>query len=287
MRSTLAAPRSALRVLLALAWRESRTARRRLLLYMSSIALGVAALVAIDSFASNVAQSARTQSRALLGGDLSFGRNSPMPKPVSAWLDSLAERGAPVARQVTFASMGLVPRTGGTRLVQVRAVSASLPLYGEVTTQPAGRWAQLQTGPHALVDRSLLVALDADVGDTLVLGYTRFAIIGALENVPGDPGIAAVLGPRVYIPERYLAETHLLGFGARARSTSRSWRCRRRRRARSCATCASASIRSACARARWPTRSVVSRARSIGSPTSCRSSASSRCCWAAWVWRAA
>jgi len=42
------------RALLSLAWRESRTARRRLLLYMSSISLGVAALVAIDSFASNV-----------------------------------------------------------------------------------------------------------------------------------------------------------------------------------------------------------------------------------------
>src|SRR5207249_4032430 len=115
-----------------------------------------------------------------------------------------------------FASMALVPRAGGTRLVQVRAVSAAHPLYGTVTTQPAGRWAQLQAGPHALVDRSLLVALDAHVGDTLVLGYGRFAITGTLENVPGDPGIAAVLGPRVYIPARYLAETHLLGFGSRA-----------------------------------------------------------------------
>ena len=47
-------PSPALAPLLRLAWRESRTARRRLLLYMSSISLGVAALVAIDSFASNV-----------------------------------------------------------------------------------------------------------------------------------------------------------------------------------------------------------------------------------------
>ena len=61
------------RALLSLAWRESRTARRRLLLYMSSISLGVAALVAIDSFASNVTESVREQSRALLGGDVAFG----------------------------------------------------------------------------------------------------------------------------------------------------------------------------------------------------------------------
>jgi hypothetical protein len=37
------APRASVRTLLGLAVRESRTARRRLLLYMSSIALGVAA----------------------------------------------------------------------------------------------------------------------------------------------------------------------------------------------------------------------------------------------------
>ena len=44
--------------LLRLAWRESRTARRRLLLYMSSISFGVAALVAIDSFSEIVTRSA-------------------------------------------------------------------------------------------------------------------------------------------------------------------------------------------------------------------------------------
>jgi putative ABC transport system permease protein len=201
---------------MALAWRESRTARRRLLLYMSSIALGVAALVAIDSFASNVAQSARSQSRALLGGDLSLQKNGPLPKQVNGWLDSLITAGTPVARQTTFASMGLVTRTQKTRLVQVRAVSARYPLYGVVTTQPAGRWTQLQSGPNALVDQSVLVSLDAQVGDTLVLGYGRFVITGALETVPGDPGIAAALAPRVFIPERFLAETQLLGFGARA-----------------------------------------------------------------------
>ena len=58
--------------LLGLAWRESRYTRRRLLLYMSSISLGVAALVAIDSFAGNITRSVREQSRALIGGDIVF-----------------------------------------------------------------------------------------------------------------------------------------------------------------------------------------------------------------------
>ena len=47
--------------LMGFAWRESRSTRRRLLLYMSSISLGVAALVAIDSFAGNINRSVREQ----------------------------------------------------------------------------------------------------------------------------------------------------------------------------------------------------------------------------------
>ena len=62
------------RMLASVAWRESRTARRRLLLYMSSISLGVAALVAIDSFSENTIRSVHEQSRALLGGDVMGGR---------------------------------------------------------------------------------------------------------------------------------------------------------------------------------------------------------------------
>lgn len=202
--------------LLRLAWRESRTARRRLLLYMSSISLGVAALVAIDSFAGNVTRSVREQSRALLGGDLSFSSRAAFPPVADSIIDSLQAAGYPVARVTTFASMALVGRTAGTRLVQVRAVTARYPFYGTITTEPAGQYPRLQQGAHALVDISILSSLNARVGDSLSLGYGRFEIIGTLVNVPGDPGVAAALGPRVFIPARFVPETQLLGFGSRA-----------------------------------------------------------------------
>src|SRR6478735_9692908 len=110
--------------LLRLAWRESRTARRRLLLYMSSISLGVGALVAIDSFASNTQRSVREQARALLGGDISLTTRLPnYPKPVIYALDSLNHEGVKLAQVSTFGSMALIERTGHTRLSQVRAVT--------------------------------------------------------------------------------------------------------------------------------------------------------------------
>ena len=227
--------------LLSLAWRESRSTRRRLLLYMSSISLGVAALVAIDSFAANINRSVRAQSRALVGGDVSFSARQGWSKETNALLDSLARTGVTFARQMTFASMATAPLRaapaagppapspsghdttlaasapgGATRLAQVRGVTESYPLYGEVTTSPAGRWGVLQERPVALVDPSLLIALDVAVGDTLQLGYGRFEIAGSLVNVPGDPGMAAAIGPRIYIADKYIASTRLLTFGSRA-----------------------------------------------------------------------
>ncbi len=203
-------------MLARLAWRESRTARRRLLLYMSSISLGVAALVAIDSYSSNVQDSIAAQSRALLGGDINLRARNGFTPALDSLLDSLAAAGIPSARVTSFASMATASRSGGTRLAQVRAVSAGYPFYGEVVTEPANTWGALHEGANAYVDPSLLIGLDAQVGDTLVVGFARFVIRGALTNVPGDPGIAATIGPRIFIPERYLAQTQLLGIGSRA-----------------------------------------------------------------------
>ena len=202
--------------LLRLAWRESRTARRRLALYMSSIAFGVAALVAIDSFAGNVTRSIREQSRTLLGGDMALQARAAFPAVVDTLLDSLRADQIATSRVTTFASMALAEPSGGTRLVQVRAVSPGYPFYGVIETVPAQGWARVHTAPIVFVDPSLLVALNASVGDSLRLGQKMFQIAGTLGNVPGDAGITAVIGPRVYLSDTWLDATALLTFGSRA-----------------------------------------------------------------------
>jgi putative ABC transport system permease protein len=202
--------------ILSLAWKESRTARRRLLLYMSSISLGVASLVAIDSFASNTQRSVREQARALLGGDIALSARQDFPKAIVDSMNGLRRQGVRVAELTTFASMALVQRTGATRLAQIRGVTHGYPFYGDIVTAPADQWARLQSGHYALVDPSLLYALHARIGDTLSLGFARFIILGTLVSVPGDIAVSSAIGPRVYIPSQYLDETSLLLFGSRS-----------------------------------------------------------------------
>lgn len=184
---------------------------------MSAISLGVAALVAIDSFSLNVTRSIKEQSRALLGGDIAFTSRRPMSTEQKAIIDSVQKKTkAELARVTTFPSMALVQRSGKTRLVQVRAVTPNFPFYGVITTTPANRWRLLQAGAFALVDPSLLVALNAHIGDTVSLGMMRFVIGGTLKDVPGTPGVAEIIGPRVFIGEKYLPFTQLLVFGSTA-----------------------------------------------------------------------
>ena len=202
--------------LFRLAWRESRTARRRLLLYMSSISLGVAALVAIDSFAANVQRSIKEQSRTLMGGDVNLRARQFFTPAADSLLDSLATAGFPYAKVTSFASMASAQPSGNTRLTQVRAVTEGFPFYGEVLTEPADQWTALHAGRRVMVDPSLLIGLDAQIGDSLQIGFARFEIRASITNIPGDPGIAATIGPRLFISATHLAETGLLGLGARA-----------------------------------------------------------------------
>ena len=202
-----------------LAWRESRSPRRIALL-VASVTAGVAAHVAIEGFTANLVDSVREQSQALLGADLALGSANAFSPAAEATLDAIAAQAGPAtarARTTSFSAMSYVSRTAGTRLVQVVAVEGGYPFYGEMKTDPPGEWARLAVGGGVVVDPSLLLALEARVGDTLALGEGRFTIRAAVLNVPGDVGVRTAFGSRVFMASRDVAATRLLGVGARAR----------------------------------------------------------------------
>jgi putative ABC transport system permease protein len=207
---------TALGFVVRMAAREVRASPRRLLLLTTSVAVGVAALVAINSFTANLRDSVHRQAQELLGADLSLESRAKLPPSAEAAIDSLVARGAEAARLTNFSAMAYVPRTDGTRLVQVSAIEGGYPFYGRIVTDPAPAWSELQRGRHVIVDPSLLTALRARVGDTLALGEARFVISASVVSAPGNTGVRAAFGPRVFLPARYLEETRLLGFGARA-----------------------------------------------------------------------
>lgn len=195
-----------------MAWRDSRRSRSRLLLFTASIVLGVAALVAINSFDGNLREDIEGEAKELLGADLRIRSNQAFSDSALTFMDSL---GGIQAKERYFASMVYFPKTEGTRLVQVRALEGDFPFYGEIETVPGEASRSFMQGRKALVDQGLMVQYDVEVGDSVKVGKLMFEISGKLLRVPGQNGITATVAAPVYIPMAFLDETGLVQKGSR------------------------------------------------------------------------
>lgn len=189
-----------------MAWRDSRSSRARLLLFSSSIIIGIAALVAIGSFGQNLKEAVENQARGLLGADLVLTSRDPLTPEAEKLVDSI---GGKRIRETLFSSMVYFPNSSGTRLVQVRAQEPGFPFYGELETDPPSAAVDFQKG-GALVEESLLIQYGAKVGDPVRVGELTLPITGAVRKVPGETAIFATIAPRVFIPLSRLGETKLV-----------------------------------------------------------------------------
>src|SRR5690554_2451076 len=198
--------------LLKMAWRDSRTNKGRLMLFMSSIVLGIGALVAINSFGTNLRSQIENEAKELLGADLEVSSRTPITDEVRQRFDSLNFR---LSEEISFASMAYFPETDGTRLVNVRAVEEEFPFYGKIITKPENGNAGFTQDHNALVDQTLMLQFDADRGDTIKIGDVNFKIAAAILKVPGQSAITTTVAPPVFIPLSSMSETGLLQLGSR------------------------------------------------------------------------
>ncbi|MDE2981916.1 MAG: FtsX-like permease family protein [Gemmatimonadota bacterium] len=201
---------------LRMARRQWRASLRRLGVYMASIAVGVAALVALHSFRNDVVRSIQAENRTLLGGDVRIGANRPLPDSVTAIVDSLVAGGAEAARVTGLLSMALAEENGRTRLVQLRGVEPGFPYHGRVTTDPPGLWGEL-AGGAVLVDPALLAQMNIGAGGVVRLGSADFVVAGTVAGLPTDVGFQTATGPRVFVAHERLPATGLLGTGSLSR----------------------------------------------------------------------
>ncbi len=206
-----------LRFVAAMLRREARASRRPFVLYGSCMALGIASLVGLHGMRATTENAVDTQSKRLLGGDLRVESRAPITGEEIEPLLEFESRPDTASTQVTrFGSMAFASASGRSRLVDVQAVESSFPLYGQVESKPPARFVDLHTSraPSALVDPSLLVQLDTQVGAALKLGEVEFEIVGTITRAPGGFGMQTQIAPRVLIADRYLDATRLIRPGS-------------------------------------------------------------------------
>ncbi len=196
-----------------MAWRDSRRNRSRLLLFISSIVIGIAALVAINSFSENLQRDINSEAKTLLGADLIVQGDEPAGDSTMQLLDSIGYTAK--AHTISLVSMAYFPKNGGgTKLSQIRASEGDFPFYGKLSTEPEAAGRSFRSGQKALVEKTLMMQFGLQPGDTVRIGTVPFVIEGQLNSAPGRAGIAGSIAPVVYIPLEYLEKTGLVQPGS-------------------------------------------------------------------------
>lgn len=196
-----------------MAYRDARKNFSRLFLFISSIIIGIAALVSINSFNINLQRSIDEQAKDLLGADLVVNANNQFEDDLRAIFDSIPGQ---QATEASTASMAMfMTSSPGTRLIRIVALEGDFPFYGDLETSPGNAYQIMKQGAYAMVDANLASHYDISSEDSIRLGNKVFKVAGEVSKIPGGGGIQATFTPSVYISMDNLDSTGLVQFGSR------------------------------------------------------------------------
>lgn len=195
--------------LVALLRREIRGSAARVGFFVACLAVGVAAVVAVAGLSDGLDRAIRLQARPMLAADVSITGRRPLPPVLDDLPTELVQNAVKVR---TFATMAATAAASPTsRMVDLKAVTAGYPLYGELVVEPAQ-----DTDLHSLlgedgvvVQPGLLRQLDLSVGDPLRLGGVDFTIRGTVTAEPDRIEASLAPSPRVFVSMAGLARTPL------------------------------------------------------------------------------
>jgi putative ABC transport system permease protein len=207
--------------ILRLAVRDLRGGVRGFGVFLSCLAIGVAAIAGVGSLSRALSDGLAREGSVILGGDVAF---------------SLALREATDEQKAFFTSRGTVSeistmramaRTpeGDATLVDLKAVDRAYPLTGKVTLSPDLPLNEaLAKGGETfggVADEALFVRLGLKPGSILRVGEAQIRVTGQIVSEPDKLSVGMGLAPRLLISEEAINASGLVQPGSVMRSTYR------------------------------------------------------------------
>lgn len=193
------------------AYRDSRKNMSKLILFMSSIIAGVAALVAINSFNDNLVRDIELQAASLLGADLVITSNKEIDQKTLAFVDSL---NGEKSSELEIFSMALILKNSQSQFVRLKGLEGKFPYYGKLKTKPEDAYKKYQQKNTLLVDESLMLQYGLSAGDSIKIGNLVFAVEASLLSNFGGTSLGSSFAPTIYLPKKALLNTDLIQAGS-------------------------------------------------------------------------
>jgi putative ABC transport system permease protein len=207
--------------LLRFALRDLRGGLAGLRIVVLCVALGVAAIVGVNSLARSLEAGLGRDGRTILGGDASFSlMHRELAPDERAYL---ASHGA----ISTVATLRAMARNAGgdATLVEAKAVGETWPDLGAATFDPAMTPAQALAVDGdafgAAVEPTLMDRLGLAIGDRFDIGAAHFVVRARIVSEPDRLATGIGFGPRVLMSEAALRASGLIQPGALIRWTTR------------------------------------------------------------------
>ncbi|MDW7691133.1 FtsX-like permease family protein [Flammeovirgaceae bacterium SG7u.111] len=195
-----------------LAWKDARSKLPRILVFISSIGIGIAAFVSVNSFNNNLKKDIDNQAKALLAADLVLYNDKDFQTADELYFDTIPTE---QASDLRFSSYVQFPFLEDGRLVQIVAIKGGYPFYGEMKTLPKNALEQFRNQEGILLDDNLALQYEVSTGDTLQIGKLIFPVAGVVTKLPGNIKIMGTIAPSIYIPYDTVQQTGLIDKGSR------------------------------------------------------------------------
>ncbi len=190
--------------------------------FIACIVIGVAAISGVSGLSRSLAQGLAREGRTILGGDASFSLVSREFSPEQRAFFEARGRLSEISLMRAMARRD----DGEAALVEIKAVDpATYPTFGAVALDPDMALAEALEArdglPGVAVDPMLLARLDARLGETVIIGVSRFTLRAILRGEPDKLAGGIGFGPRVMMARAALSGAELATPGSIVRHVIR------------------------------------------------------------------
>jgi len=197
-----------------IAYRELRGGLKGFRIFMACLILGVMAIAAVGSLTRGIEEGMALEGQSMLGGDVEVRAiRTDLTKEQRAWLEGQGT----VSHSARLRTMAHT-ENGGSSLVELRAIDALYPLYGDFATSSgltSGALTEMSSGYYGTAIESALAGrLKVKIGDLIKVGTIEVELRGLIENEPDKANLGFQLGPSVMISHEALDASGLVTIGS-------------------------------------------------------------------------
>ena len=208
-------PGRSLQLAVRFSLREMRGGLSGFLIFLTCIALGVAAIGGVNSVARSITAGVANEGQVLLGGDIRFELNQRQASPEEkAFLDGLGT----LAESASMRSMVRLEDGSDQTLAEVKAVDGAYPLFGALVTEPAlprgGLFGEVDGVYGAAAPDLMFERLGIAPGALVRLGTATFELRARLVTEPDAASEGFGFAPRLLVSLEGLTASGLVQPGS-------------------------------------------------------------------------